>query len=136
MWISKTMIIRLNRVVSLYLFKAFLKKRTRSLMHYLAFPMLFPGRGSHPFGSDGNSNKLKFLAKIRYLFKFNIKRCMANITGTPSYWHKQSKEMGAIITCKSPPHAFFFWKIVFLKINKMCFKIHFNHLRLVLENCF
>lgn len=36
-----------------------------------------------------------------------IQRYMANIPGSPSYWHNVSSQLKAIIDCKGPPHVFF-----------------------------
>ena len=36
-----------------------------------------------------------------------IQHYMANIPGSPSYWHNVSCQLKAIIDCKGPPHVFF-----------------------------
>jgi hypothetical protein len=37
----------------------------------------------------------------------NMRRYMANIPGTPSYWYNVSEQVKATIESKGPPHAFF-----------------------------
>jgi hypothetical protein len=36
-----------------------------------------------------------------------LQRYIANVPGTPSYWHNTSKDLEAIILTKGPPHVFF-----------------------------
>ena len=37
----------------------------------------------------------------------NIRRYMANIPGSPSYWYNVLQELNAIVESKGPPHGFF-----------------------------
>ena len=47
----------------------------------------------------------------------NVRRYMANIPGTPSYWYNVSQELNAIIESKGPPHGFFTFSFADRYIN-------------------